>query len=312
MRLFGSAQKEPGWLSIILMPDRIDVSHVITTSRARPAVLLCDSYHNNGDNIAALKRLARVIDVDRYRCTTMLAPGQYQMVQVEAPSVPDNELKAAVRWRVKDLVDFPIENATLDALKIPGAGAARSQQLFVVAARNDAIAAAVQPFNDAEIPLEVVDVPEMAQRNLAVLLEEQGRALVLLAFDAHGGLLTFTCGGELYQFRRIDVSRDTLSTAHGEMRQQFYERIALELQRSLDYFDRQFGQLVVSKIVVAPVLGAPDMQQYLASNLSFPVAALDLAQLTECEHAPDLREASRQQQCLQLIGAAMRVEGASA
>lgn len=312
MRLFGSAQKNPGWLCINLMPDRIDVSHVITGGRARPEVLLCDSYRKDGDDVAALKRLARTLDLARYRCTTLLAPGRYQMVQVEAPNVTDDELKAAVRWRVKDMIDFSIEKATLDTLKIPVAGVTRSQQLFVVAARNDTIAATVQPFNDAAIPLEVVDVPEMAQRNVATWLEEDGRALVLLAFDVHGGLLTFSCGGELYQFRRIDIPRDALSAAQGELREQLYDRIALELQRSLDYFDRQFGQLVVSKIVVAPVSDEPDLERYLGSNLSVPVETLDLSRTLECAHVPELREAIRQQQCLQLIGAAMRAEGASA
>ena len=41
------------------------------------------------------------------------------------------------------------------------------------------------------IPLEVVDVPELAQRNLAHLLELEGRGLALLALDERGGLLTF-------------------------------------------------------------------------------------------------------------------------
>jgi len=312
MRWFGSAQKKPGWMCVNLMPDRIDVAHVLIAGRERPEVTLCESYRKDGDNVSTLKRLARVLELDRYRCTTLLGAGQYQMVQVEAPSVPDAELKAAVRWRVKDAIDFSIDKATLDALKIPAAGASRNQQVFVVAARNDAVAATVKPFNDADVSLEVVDVPETAQRNLAACLEEAGRALVLLAFDEHGGLLTFSCGGELYQYRRMDVSRDTLSTARSEMRQQLYERIVLELQRSLDHFDRQFGQLVVSKVVLAPVAEAPDLQEYLASNLSVPVVPLDLAQVLECVHVPELREAARQQQCLQLIGAAMRVEGAAA
>ena len=311
MRWFGSAQKKPGWMCVNLASDRVDVSHVLIADRGRPEVTLCESYRKDGDDLSTLKRLARVLNLDRYRCTTLLRPGQYQMVQVEAPSVPDAELKAAVRWRVKDVIDFPIDKAMLDTLKIPGSGGARNQQLFVVAARNDTVAGTVKPFNEAEIPLEVVDVPEMAQRNLATCLEQDGRAVVLLSFDAHGGLLTFSCDGELYQHRRMDVSRDTLSTAQGEMRQQFYERIVLELQRSLDHFDRQFGQLVVGKIVLAPVPDAPGLPEYLASNLSLPVEPLDLAQVLECAQVPELREAARQQQCLQLIGAAMRAEGAA-
>jgi MSHA biogenesis protein MshI len=309
MRLFGSARKHAGWLCINLMPDRIDVSHVSPAARGRPEVLLCESYRKDGDDVAALGRLARVLDLDRYRCTTLLKPGQYQMVQVEAPNVPDAELTSALRWRVKDVIDFSVDAATIDALKIPSAGSARSKQLFAVAARNETIAATVKPFNDAEVPLQVVDVPELAQRNLARCLEDEGRTLVLLAFDEHGGLLTFTCDGELYQYRRMDISREALVTAEGEMRYGLYDRVGLELQRSLDYFDRQFSQLAVSKVVMAPVAGAPDLPDYLAANLNVAVAELDLAEILECVQVPDLKESARQQQCLQLIGAAMRTEG---
>lgn len=312
MRLFGSAQKNPGWLCINLMPDRIDVSHVRPARGGRPEVLLCESYKKDGDDVAALKRLARVVDLDRYRCTTLLKPGQYQMAQVEAPNVPDAELKTALRWRVKDVIDFPLEKATLDALKIPSPGSAHSQQVFAVAARNETIAATVKPFNDADVALDVIDVPELAQRNLAQCIEDEGRTLVLLAFDEHGGLLTFTSGGELYQFRRMDISRDTLVAAEGGMRAQLYERVGLELQRSLDYFDRQFSQLAVSKVVVAPVAGVSDLHEYLASNLNVSVAALDLAEVLECMQVPELREPARQQQCLQLIGAAMRMDAGPA
>ena len=65
------------------------------------------------------------------------------------------------------LIDYPVESAAVDALFIPQpeGAAGRAAQMIAVAAKNDVIAAAVRPFNDAAIPLEVIDVPELAQRN---------------------------------------------------------------------------------------------------------------------------------------------------
>lgn len=308
MRWFRGKQRKPGWLCVNLMPDRIDVSHVqIIPGRARPEVMLCDSYQKDGDDAAALKRLARVVDVERYRVTTLLKPGEYHLIQVEAPNVPDAEIKGAVRWRVKDFIDFPVERATVDAIQIPVAGG-RTKQVFAVVAHNETIARTVAPFNDAEIPLEVIDVPELAQRNLAHALEEGGRAVVLLAFDEDGGLVTFTHEGELYQSRRIDVSAEALGVEESAQREQAWERLVLELMRSLDHFDRQFSGLAVSRLVLAPVPGVPELKGFLAENLNVPVVALDLAQVLDCIQVPDLSEPVRQQQCLQLIGAAMRME----
>ena len=314
MRLFGSGKHKPGWLCINLMPDRVDVSHVVAAGRARPEVPLCDSFRKEGGDVATLSRLRRELHLDRYHCTTLLKSGSYQMMQVEAPAnVQAGEAKNAVRWRVKDMIDYPVDAATVDAVFIPAAegAAGRAPQMFAVAAKNEAIAAAVKPFNDADIALEVIDIPELAQRNLAQLLEPEGRGLALLAFDESGGMLTFTSGGELYQYRHIDISLANLTGASPEQRQGLYDRVVLELQRSLDNFDRQFRHVAVAKVMVTPVPGADDMRDYLATNLDVPVALIHLSEIMDFPHIPELHEDARQAQCLQMIGAAMREDAAA-
>lgn len=300
-------------MCVNLTPHRVDVARVETAGRARPEVVLCDSYRKEGDDVETLKRLRRELNLDRYRCTTLLKSGDYQMMQVDAPNVPENEAKNAVRWRIKDMIEFPVEAAAVDALFIPaqeGAGG-RTPQMFAVAARNDLIAATVKPFNDADVPLEVIDIPELAQRNLAQRFEQEGRGLALLAFDQSGGLLTFTCAGELYQYRRIDISPGSFGAAGHEQRHALYERVVLELQRSLDHFDRQFRHVAVARAVVIPVPGAEDMRDYLAANLDLPVALLDLSQAMDFPRVPELREPAHQAQCLHAIGAALREEAAA-
>ena len=308
MRLFGSKGRKPDWFCVNLRPDRVDVCHVLAAGQERPEIALCDSYRKEGGDVATLVRLRRELHLDRHRCTTLLGSGAYQIVQVEAPDVPAEEVKSAVRWKLKDLIDYPVETATVDAVFIPrseGAGG-RPQQMLAVSAKNDVIAASVKPFNDADIPLEVIDIPELAQRNFARRLELPGRALAMLAFDEHGGLLTFTCGGELYQHRRIDVSLASFAGASDEVRKGLYDRLVLELQRSLDHFDRQFRNIAVARVMVTPVPGAEGMREHLAANLDVPVALIHLSELFDFPRIPELHEDGRQAQCLPLIGAALR------
>ncbi len=315
MRLFGSKGRKPGWMCINLMPDRVDVSHVVVAGKARPEIVLCDSYRKEGDLATTLVRLRRELHLDRYRCTTLLRTGDYQIVPVETPSnVPSHEARIAVRWRIKDMIDYPVETAAVDALFIPGPDGTteRSAQMLAIAARNDAVAAAARPFNEADIPLEVIDIPELAQRNLAQRLEPEGRGLALLAFDDQGGLLTFTSDGELYQHRRIEISLKSFDGIGPEQRKGLYDRLVLELQRSLDHFDRQFRHIAVAKVMVTPVPGADDLREHLAANLDVPVALIHLSEIMDFPHIPELHEDARQAQCLQLIGAAMREESAVA
>jgi MSHA biogenesis protein MshI len=321
LKLPGPARRAAGLVCINLWPDRVDVSHVVAAGAARPEIQRCDSYRKVGAEAAILTRLRKQLHLDRYRCTTLLKSGEYQIIQVEAPNVLPNEMKNAVRWRIKDMIDFPVDEATVDVVSIPSteSAAGRAAQLFAVAARNQVIAAAVKPFNDADISLEVIDIPEFAQRNIARCLEREGRGVALLSFNERGGLLTVTCGGELYQHRRIDVTLASLRGAGPERgagaelqleSESPYERLVLELQRSLDHFDRQFPRVSLARLVVTPVSGADELRAYLVNRLDLPVELLYLSEVMDFPDIADLHEPARQAQCLHAIGAALRLEAA--
>src|SRR5205814_7806519 len=54
----------------------------------------------------------------RFVCTTLLEPADYQILLVEPPKVPADELKAAIRWKIKDLLEYHIDDATVDVFEV--------------------------------------------------------------------------------------------------------------------------------------------------------------------------------------------------
>ncbi len=124
-----------------------------------------------------------------------------------------------------------------------------------------------------------------------------------------GALLTFTFAGELYSSRHIDVPLSQLSQADSEQRQHYFDRITLELQRSMDSFERQFSFITISKLVLAPLPPAVNLEEYLASNLYLPVSTLNLDDVFDFSTAPGAGPAQRMQ-CFLALGAALRTEDA--
>lgn len=308
MLSFGRKKRE-GWLAVGFAPDRIDVAHVLRTLGGKPRVLRLESYARSGDDAAALATLGKKKELHSYRCTTLLAPGSYQMVQVEAPDVPPEEVREAVRWGLKDVLEFPVESATVDVAELPIAPAAgRRPPVLAVAADNAVIAPRMRIFDAAHLTLGAIDIPEMAQRNIASLLEDDNRGLAMLTIDESGGLLTFTFRGELCVGRRIEVTSTQLQAADEERRQQLFERIGLELQRSLDNFERQYTAISVSKIVLGPAPAAPALLEHLREYVYLPVVALDLSNLLDCSGIPELSQPAVQAERLIVIGAALRDE----
>src|SRR5262245_15939083 len=138
------------WLALSLYPDRVEVARVERGAHGRPAVRVCDSYARRGSTVEMLRRLRKSLRADRFRCAALLQPGEYQLQLVEAPSVPAEELKSAVRWKLKDLLDYPVDSATVDVADVPSdrSGTARTHYVYAVSARNDRIASCMKLFHE--------------------------------------------------------------------------------------------------------------------------------------------------------------------
>ncbi|OHC83229.1 MAG: agglutinin biogenesis protein MshI, partial [Sideroxydans sp. RIFOXYD2_FULL_59_7] len=249
------------------------------------------------------------LQLDNARFTTLLSANEYQMMMVEAPNVPVDELKTAIRWKIKDSLSYHVDDATIDVLQIPIGkyGSERPQSLYAVAASNETIRKRINLFEKAKIDLSVIDIAETAQRNIAALFETEGRGLALLSFDDEGGLLTISSDGELFLARRIEISVGQLSDADESLRQQYRDRVELEVQRSLDYFDRQFHHLSINRMLVS----APEelsLVALLGGSLGMPVEALDLAQGMDIVGVPELADSEFASYALHALGAALRLE----
>lgn len=259
-----------------------------------------------GEELGALKTVRKHLSAGRI--TLLLRPGEYQFLQTDMPAVPAQERNEALRWQIKDMVDFPVEDATLDAVPIPQTSAGRPAQCWVAVAANAVIESKIHLFQDAKLTLPVIDVPELGQRNVAQLFEEPGRALALLSLTDAGGLLSFTYQGELYGSRRIDISVDQLSNAPPERKESMLDRIGLDVQRSIDNFDRNYAAIALTRLLVTPMPDAKGFMNSLRSNISIPVGPMDPASVLNMKKTPELSDPMRCAQALCTLGGALRVE----
>lgn len=299
-------QKQQAWTALRTSGDITTIAQVLRREGAKPLVNMALVEDGNIRETKHAQAMAKKYKLKHAQCTFVLDSKDYQLIQVESPSVPEQERKEALRWKLKDMVDYPVDQATVDYMKIPQDPAYPNKQDFVyaVAAKNELIGQLSNTFIDANINLKAIDVRVATQRNIAALLEEKDRGLAMLSFGRNGGLLTFTSGGELYHTRFIEIedNRDA-SAAH--------ERIALELQRTLDNFDRQFPFIAINKLWVAPCEDREALLQHLKSALYTQVASFELSDIFEFSPGVVLDEPSTQAALLHTLGAALREEVAA-
>ncbi len=296
-------QKNSGsWTAIRCTDKKTSIATVTRRHNNKPLVNAANIEPGNLEDPQLLKILKDKYKANKTRCSFVLGFSRYQLLQIEKPNVPDDELKQVVRWKLKDMIDYPVEQATIEVIHVPPdpANARRQQYVFAIPTNNQQLAEVSNQLINAGVNLLVIDARVFAQRNIASLLEEENRGLAMLSFNSSGGLLTFTSGGELYHARRIEIDGERNKTA--------FETITLELQRSLDHFDSQFPYITINKLILAPFELRDAFCEHLRNYINLPVVTFELSDIFEFDTHVDLDDLGRQASLLPVLGAALREE----
>jgi MSHA biogenesis protein MshI len=255
----------------------------------------------------AICSAVRAAGLPRLPVSVVLNLEDYQLAMVEAPDVPPAELRAAMRWKLKDAIDFRVEEAIIDVFDVPARSrGASGRMMYAVAARRKAVeryAAAL-----ASVPsFDVIDVPELCLRNLAARLPGAAGGIAILHLGDTGATVVLVRGSTFYFARQMHFkTTQRVAAASDESAPLDTAAIVLELQRSLDYYESHFDQPPITKIAVAPSgAGADDLVAALKRDTGFEVGALDLSSMLTyaVPVAPEI-----QNSCLMAAGAAMREE----
>ena len=229
------------------------------------------------ERVEVLNKLVNEMGAKGYLCNLVLPAKQYQTYPIEKPKVEDNELSDAARWRVKDMLDFDLEDAVTDVYDFPtDALRGRPEQLNVVVCRTAIIKEALKLVTEANLTLESIDIVDLALRNVAARISEnEQKAQALLYLRNGAGIMILVKNSELYLSRHFDFSL----AAFNEPAQQdsVIQHLALEIQRSFDYFESQMGQIPPRAIsLIGPDSNVP-LANMLGGSISAEVVRLDLA-----------------------------------
>ncbi|GAB2902702.1 hypothetical protein GCM10027046_34870 [Uliginosibacterium flavum] len=306
-RLFGNARRAnlPPVNLASLPGCAVAVQFVAAPTSGKPQLSLAHYLASGAGATERLDHVARDVRIKGARLNVLLEAQDYQFLQVEPPAVPAEEMKTAVRWLVKDVLRHPVDAVSMDLVPPLEVQAGRRPSMYVVAAANSLLRERMLQFRAYTSMVAVIDVPEMAQRNLADYLEEHGRATALLSITPSGCLLTASRAGELYFTRNFELSTLNLSAVPAMRRDQF-DRLVLELQRSLDVLDHQFSFLSVSALWIAPFAHGEELLSLLIENLYLPVKAINLTEVFDCTRCPLPTDSDQQAALFHALGMALR------
>ncbi|HEY6530542.1 MAG TPA: hypothetical protein VIZ65_17770 [Cellvibrionaceae bacterium] len=238
-------------------------------------------------------------------CNVVLPQSRYHLYLLEAPDVPPAELANAMKWRLKDLVSQPLDQLVVDVFHVPNDSARGNRKMiYVVVVNKIYLQELIENVKQCELKLLAIDIAELALRNLAInLIDPQfdQRGVAIARIRQGAGSVSIYRAGDMYLSRQFD-----LNYGGGLLDDLPVESLALELQRSVDYYERQMGQL--SPVVI--YLGGENIAdekitESLRKILSVPLQFLDFSGAVALDAEFD---SGIMQIGLGALGAAMRQE----
>lgn len=265
----------------------------------------CDFYEGGAERSTDVAQVIKSHGLRGMPAVAVLAPGAYSLFQVEAPEVEHEELKSAIRWRIKDLLDYHIDDAVLDVFDLP-ASQRRSgpRMMYVVVAKQTLIQQYVDQLESLGLAIAAIDITELTLRNVLALAGDPEGFQALLYLPPKYGMIEIVQGETLYLNRRIEISGQDLEEQGGFGLEEQLDTLILELQRSLDYHESQFGLGAVPAIsVIAPESRKHQLQALADDSLAAKVRLFDLSGVLDDLDKVDPVVLYR---CLPAIGAALR------
>lgn len=289
-----------GLVGIEFGPEGFAVAQVERSGEGAPTLTCCQFVEcAQAEQAARLSETVNNLGLAGQEAVVVLHPANYQFLLLDRPEVPDEELRDALQWRLKDLIGDDPEQVVFDVLSLPDdAYRGRAKMAYLVVVSKAAVLDLKHTLRDAGLKLSCIDITEMAFRNLGLLAAAPGVNAALLRLRSTEGLITVQQGEDLYMVRRVELGLNALA--------QGYDNMLLEVQRSLDYYESQIGKGAVGRLLLLPSKrGSEPVLEALRIGLAARIDRFDLPALFA--QAPELDERT-QAYCLAAVGGALRQE----
>lgn len=291
-----------------VQPDGIRCAY-IRDNNTKPELQWCEFIANTNlkNTETLLHGLLEKYKLEGVACSWILSPSDYKIFTVEALPVPAQELSAALRWRIKDLINFPLDDALIDFFPIVAPGAGKADNLNVVVCRKADLQTKLQLFQQSGLNIQVIDIPELALRNITHLFAEDAQGTMLFWLKPTNSQIIFTRQNRLYLERTVSQSLMPLCAPNLEQLtpdlEKMLDNLCLELQRSMDYYRSQLRQTLPASFFITTTHSK--ILNYLAERLTAKPVTLPLSSVLPCKQTITNTLLT---DCLAVIGGALRKE----
>ena len=252
-------KEKPGAVGVYLSTDSICMVHF-------DEKILASQYIRCSSDIerqAALQTFVQDNNLATTPCHVIIELQDYKVTLLDTPPVAESEIIPSVRWMVKDAINYPLDEASVDVFPVPLARARDNMKLiYAVVAPIKKLLSIESMIKNTQLHLHSFSIVEMALRNALNYADAIHQSSLLIYLQNNIGRMLIIDKEAIYMVRNLDLKDNAQET------------VLLEIQRYMDYANTLFRRQLCTQIVFTPNLLTGDINHQIKATLDLNTETL--------------------------------------
>ncbi len=235
---------------ISILPDKVQLVKVESVNGSMQCVGF-DVVSTTTDEqaITALETLINKHQLVSAETTIILPANKVESTQLDTSELPDREVTATLPWKIKELINIAPQDMVCDYIDMPLQPTGQQPKTQVLAVSRTYLERVIKPFHDAGAPIHALTTEQFA---LAKLQTTQDAAqLIFIQHHKSDAILLIVKNQQICFARKIRNTAATIDMTPEQLQMGGSDMIAIEIQRSIDYFESQLKQPPIKNAFLA-------------------------------------------------------------
>ncbi|MGC3835890.1 hypothetical protein ACPSKX_17515 [Moritella viscosa] len=150
----------PTKLGIFIAKQRVDIC-ALSTDHEAISVLDSSAFGDFSELVKTLSDMISKHNLQASTCHVVLSNQQYQLLQIDKPSVPDNEIASTLPFIAKEFINESIDSVVFDYFSVPN-----QNKINLVYCAKSLVELIVTATQQAKLELLTIGIEELATANL--------------------------------------------------------------------------------------------------------------------------------------------------
>lgn len=235
-------------LGVFIAKQRVDVC-ALSAGNDAISVLDSSAFNDMSELVKTLNDMISKHNLQASDCHVVLSNQLYQLLQIDKPSVPDDEIGNTLPFIAKEFINESIDTVVFDYFAVPN-----QNKINLVYCAKSIVELIVTAMQQAKLEIMTIGIEELATANLFYTSDDatqKNTQMLISQQDYQEVNLTIIHDNKLYFSRRLRGFSRLRDLQENQLDTPLLDNFSLEIQRSADFVVSQLKLPEVKEINLA-------------------------------------------------------------